>query len=414
MPRSLCGYPNSVDDRPFPARSLTRTRGAAAVSRQTPLREVVRSWNEGSLSAEIATYPGFGFQKTAKEIMLIPNVTMSLVELRRASRLGISGCERAERVGSPERLQDHHQVPVARDPPNSRAQVWQPVAWQLPCPTAAFLVGLAHATCLAYFLVAFMRVAQAMVSEEGGIASGGTRDRAVVLTAERRLLAGLVKMQLDQPDIEASWVLADVAVKDAATLVGKVRELRIKYTGGVAVVLIDPVTPAWLKAAKELRRDKKVAIVVITARPSYEVQRRWRAKDMGDEERPASGMLSLESSLDDIGGSLRASLDHPKDSGYWLETMVDGKKVPLHPSEFFGTEEGEKARRLRSKPDDYRTLLLAGEGLSNAEIEQLEHLADGVGGERLKRARECLGANSNIQLGRIAAELGLFLDASPE
>src|SRR5450759_2404959 len=223
-----------------------------------------------------------------------------------------------------------------------------------------------------------MPLARAMVSKDGVTGSGDRPDRAVVVTAERRLLAGLIKMQLEQPDTEASWVLADVAVKDAAPLARIVHELRSEYAGGVAVLLVDPVTPDWLRAAKDVRRDKKVAIVVLTARPSYEIQRRWRAKDSGDEERPCSGMLSLDSSRGDLVGVLGASLDRPKESGYWLEGTVDRKKVPIHPAEFYATEEGAKARMLRSKPDDYGTLLLAGEGLSNEEMEQREHLAEGV------------------------------------
>jgi hypothetical protein len=263
-------------------------------------------------------------------------------------------------------------------------------------------------------LVAFIPQARAIVTREGTVASDERPDRAVVVTAERRLLAGLIKRQLEHVDFQARWVLTDSAVKDAAPLARVVRDLRREYAGGVAILLVDPVAPAWLRAAKELRCDKKVAMVVLTARPSYELQRRWRAKDDGDEERPASGMLSLDSSLEDLVGVLGASLDRPQDSGYWLEGTVDRKKVPIHPAEFYATEEGTKARMLRSKPDDYRTLLLAGEGLSNEEIDKREHLADGVRGERLKRAREYLGAKNSIQLGRIAAELGLFLDSSPD
>ena len=259
-----------------------------------------------------------------------------------------------------------------------------------------------------------MRPARAMVSEEGGTASGDRPDRAVVVTAERRLLAELIKMQLETPDIGASWALEDAGIKDAGALRRKVGDLRNKYGAGVAVLLVDPVTPDWLNAAKELRRDRKVAIVVLTARPSYELQRRWRAREAGDEERPASGMLSLESGPDDIAGSLRASLDHPEDSGYWLDRRIDGGELKVHPTRFYATEEGRKAHELRSRQDDYRTLLLASEGLSSQEIRQREHLADGVSGERLKRARECLGVKNNVQLGRIAAELGLFLDTPPD
>jgi hypothetical protein len=128
-------------------------------------------------------------------------------------------------------------------------------------------------------------------------ASGDRRDRAVVVTAERRLLAELIKVQLEQLEPEASWEPVDVGIKDAETLRRKVPDVRLKYKGGVVVLLVDPVTNDWLETARELRSDPKVAIVVITARPSYQVQRRWRAKVQEGGDRVASGMLSLERAL---------------------------------------------------------------------------------------------------------------------
>src|SRR5207245_546137 len=114
-------------------------------------------------------------------------------------------------------------------------------------------------------------------------------------------------------------------------------------------------------------------------------------------------------SMDDIVGSLRASLNRPQDSGYWLEkTRVDGGVIRVHPAEFYKTKDGSKARMLRSKPDDYHTLILAGNGLANKEIDGWKHVQDGVSRERLNRAQRDLGVKSDVALGRIAAELGLF------
>jgi hypothetical protein len=254
--------------------------------------------------------------------------------------------------------------------------------------------------------VAFISTARAGVLEEDVTPSRNGPERAVVVTAERRLLAGLIDAQL-KARAGASWELADVVIKDPKTLRRKVPDVRLKYRGGVAVLLVDPVTDDWLQAARELRSDPKVAILVLTARPSYQLQRRWRAKVGEGGDRVASGMLSLESSVDDIVGVLHASFKRPKDSGYWLETQVDGTKVEVHPTEFYATTDGQKARVLRSKPAVYDTLLVVGEG------QEIQPRDRELVGERLKSARESLEAQSNVQLGRIAAELGLFLDTSP-
>jgi hypothetical protein len=257
-----------------------------------------------------------------------------------------------------------------------------------------------------------MPMARASMTDEELTPSGSRPERAVVVTAERRLLAELIKQQLSA---ESSWVLSDLDPKDPGALARNAPYLRNEYGEGVAVVFVDPVTNDWLNAAEELRsKDRKIAVVVITARPSYEIQRRWRAKVSDDARRIATAMLSLESRVADIVGTVRAALDNPDDSGRWLTTHIDGEKIEVHPAAFYATDEGKKVETLRSDRARYRTLLRAGEGLSNKEIEAIEDLAKEGARDRLNKAREILDAATDVQLGRIAAELGLFVDVSQD
>lgn len=232
----------------------------------------------------------------------------------------------------------------------------------------------------------------------------------VLLAGDRELLreavASLVTDRISSEDLQHAE-LASERPKDAQQTRRQAEQLR---AGGrtLVVVLLDPVGETWLEAADQLRGDERVAILVLAARPSYVLQRVWRQRTPSGKRR-ASGMLALNSPARHLAAALRAAVDSPGETGFWLQRDINEQGIAQHPAEFLANEANAPVREILKKESQHQTLVMASE-LPREEVIAKLAIADGTYRERLNALAKKLGANSDVGLGRRAAELGLFVD----
>jgi hypothetical protein len=171
--------------------------------------------------------------------------------------------------------------------------------------------------------------------------------------------------------------------------------------GRTVALLVDPVGEQWFDWAARARRGDPVGLLVVLARPSYVLQRRWREKV--DGRYLASGLLTLDQAAEDVRDAVMAAALTPLETGFWLAG-------PRHPHTHRSTPDGQLAAEIRSDEDRYRTLIYEGQGLTRPRMAELLGITEKQVGERLLSLRRRLDADNNVQLGRRATELGLFDD----
>jgi len=181
-------------------------------------------------------------------------------------------------------------------------------------------------------------------------------------------------------------------------------EVRGVHSVGVVGLLVDPVGSGWETVADDLRRnDSHFGLVVLTARPSYGKQRRWK-RAIGSERRRANALLSIGSDSAHLSEAILDAHRRPGlDSPYWL----DG---PKHPYAFGRTEEGKGAASVRANRRRHEVLVLAGRGTPQNVIAKRMGVQQDQIREQLNAAGADLGARSDVELGRLAAENGLLDD----
>lgn len=234
---------------------------------------------------------------------------------------------------------------------------------------------------------------------------------SILLAGDRELLRDAVGSLISHAIAAGELPNAQLATerpKDAQQLRRQADQLR---TAGrtVVVVLLDPIGETWLSAVDELRSDVRIATVVLAARPSYAMQRTWRQRTPSGRRR-ASGMLALNSRGEQLTAAVRAAVDSPSETGFWLQRDLKGHGIAQHPTEFLANEANASAREILKKEPLHEMLVVASELPREEVIEQLA-IADGTYRDRLNLLAQKLGVSSDVALGRRAAELGLFDDA---
>ncbi len=145
-------------------------------------------------------------------------------------------------------------------------------------------------------------------------------------------------------------------------------------------------------------------MIVLTARPDYSKQRLWQ-QEVKPGVRRANGLLSTSSLLKDVGDAIRQAYDRPGErSQFWL----DGAR---HPHAFGMSPDGERAQAVRDNEKLHNTLILEARGVpARNAAQQLGGIRPEQIGERMAKIRGTLGARSSVQLGLMAAKLGLLDD----
>jgi DNA-binding NarL/FixJ family response regulator len=219
----------------------------------------------------------------------------------------------------------------------------------------------------------------------------------VVVAGEQDLLCDTIHNLLE----EAGHEVLDSSSRSPQGLLRTIRGVEAEHVRYV-VVLVDPVGHEWVEVARQLREGERVGLVAITARPSYALQRRWHQR--ARERYLVDGLLSFGSKAKDVAEAVRWAYDRPGlHSAFWL----DGDR---HPAAFHRSKRGEPADDLRKKPELHETLLFAASGKGRTASKKSLRVKEETVGERLGKIRSMLGVRTDVQLGRRAAELGLFDD----
>jgi DNA-binding NarL/FixJ family response regulator len=173
---------------------------------------------------------------------------------------------------------------------------------------------------------------------------------------------------------------------------------------GIVGVLVDPLGREWEAAADSLRRnDSHFGLIVLTARPSFGKQRRWRHASEPGVDR-ANGLLAIGSDPGDLVEAILDAHRRPRArSPFWL----DG---PRHPFAFGRTESGRAANELRANAKRHEILVLEALGKPRGKIAQRMDIHPDQVKAHLNKAMKALGARNEVELGRLATENGLLDD----
>lgn len=219
-----------------------------------------------------------------------------------------------------------------------------------------------------------------------------------MVAGEQPILCDCVANLLD----ESGYEVIDATSRAPDELERRLRGVeatRVRFV----VVLVDPVGGDWVEVARKVRSRARVGLVVLTARPSYALQRRWHQR-AGDGCYLVDGLLSFAGKAEDVVDAVEWAYERPRQhSAFWL----DGAR---HPASFHRTPTGKTANELRTRADWHETLLFEGSGRARAAARDFLGVKDETVGERLSKIRKLLGVKNDVQLGRRAAELGLFDD----
>lgn len=176
----------------------------------------------------------------------------------------------------------------------------------------------------------------------------------------------------------------------------------------VVILLLDPVGPYWLEAADDLRADDRVAIIPLVARPNFAVQRAWRRRTPSGVPK-ASGILAVNSRADHLTLAIQTAAATPRETGFWIDRDIDNQPVARHPAQFLAGVAPQSVVDILRKPNDHQKVVLAAY-MPNKEAAAAVGIKRDSFTEKLKEIRENLEAPSDVALGRIATEYGLFED----
>jgi len=235
------------------------------------------------------------------------------------------------------------------------------------------------------------------VASGPGVRTDDPSSVGVIVAGGQRLLGDLTRSIYEDQGFRVERVIAD----SPEMLDTLARMLSATHR---VVVLVDTLGDEWVQAAHLLRvDDERRALLAVTSRPGYAAVRRWKQR-LPDDRYLANGLLSWDFDVEAFADAALAAAKRPsKATGFW----PDG---PNHPSAFMRTDEGERARELRAVKDLSETVVLEGIGVSRSDAALRFGVQPETIGERLARARKLLGVRSDVELGRRAAELGLFDD----
>lgn len=189
-------------------------------------------------------------------------------------------------------------------------------------------------------------------------------------------------------------------------------------SGNAVVVMVDPIELSWRDHAQLLRkRERGAALVVITTRPTYAIQRTWR-KPLDAGGYVANALLSSRADEEVLLKAIGLAYDSPgSNTGMWLDdASAAGDKnwvVPPHPRRWYATEDGRLAADLARDVGSFEALLCEAYGLGRPEAASLLGIKEGEVKVRLNKAAAHLNAPNEVSLGCRAVQLGL-LDDPPE
>jgi DNA-binding NarL/FixJ family response regulator len=173
---------------------------------------------------------------------------------------------------------------------------------------------------------------------------------------------------------------------------------------GIIGVLVDPVGDEWEAAADSLRQaDSHFGLIVLTARPNFGKQRRWRHEVEPGVDR-ATGLLSIGSDPSHLADAILEASRRPRSrSAFWL----DG---PQHPFAFGRTEAGKPANQIRTNAKRHEILALEAFGKPRPKIAKRMGIRQDQVKNHLNKTMSALGARNEVELGRRATESGLLDD----
>lgn len=205
------------------------------------------------------------------------------------------------------------------------------------------------------------------------------------------------------------WLSRHIDVADSPIIDPERLPSAVRNSGGRlkrVLLLLDPRGDDWPRAVGKVRAiDRRLGVVVLTARATYWRQRQWRQRPEGLPDRYLTdGMLSLDDAPKLLLRALAESLEEPgTETRVWLPE-------PKHPAAFSLSAGGVALDAVPRTSAALAALELeiAGRGRRDAAHEA------GVGYDAVQRAlrrlKDDLGIESDAAVGYHLTRLGVFDD----
>lgn len=182
----------------------------------------------------------------------------------------------------------------------------------------------------------------------------------------------------------------------------------VGVTSRLALVLVDPVDPAWDAAVRQARGDHpRLGVVVVLSRPAYWQQRRWRQRDDRTGAMLADAVLGASRPGAHLVDAVSDVVVRPgTESIWWL-----GRTSKHRGASEAWRPDGDAVRDVRANPLLHEGLVRLARGERSKDVAAALNWHPDTLKAKLRTVKQTLSLESDEALGAWAVRTGLVDDA---